>query len=406
MALTNRLRDHAPALQGDLVRLRRDLHRHPEIGLDLPHTQQLVLDALDGLGLEITRGRGLSSVTAVLRGGHPGPAVLLRADMDALPITEATGLDYASQVDGVMHACGHDLHTAILVGAARLLSSHRDALHGDVVFMFQPGEEGFNGAGRMIEEGVLDAAGRRVSSAYALHVRSYGTPRGLVTSRPGTVMAAVDELRVTVHGVGAHASMPHQGRDPVTAAAEMVTALQTLVTRRFNVFDPVVVTVGSFHAGHSVNTIPDTARFAATVRTFSAANQAVIRTEAGRLCEHIAQAYGLTAEVEYVRKYPVTVNDAQQYEFAGRVVSDVLGAERFAPMPFPAAAAEDFSRVLDEVPGCYLILGASAADDPAAAAMNHSPRAAFDDAVLADGALVLAELATRALARDAAAAQR
>ncbi|MFI7608260.1 M20 family metallopeptidase [Micromonospora sp. NPDC049366] len=403
MSLTDRLRDAAPALQGDLVRLRRDLHRHPEIGLELPRTQQLVLDALDGLDLEITRGRGLSSVTAVLQGGQPGPAVLLRADMDALPITEATGLDYASQVDGVMHACGHDLHTAILVGAARLLGSHRDALRGDVVFMFEPGEEGWNGAGRMIEEGVLDAAGQRVCSAYALHVSSYGSPRGQVTSRPGTVMAAVDELRVTVHGVGAHASMPHQGRDPVTAAAELVTALQTLVTRRFNVFDPVVVTVGSFHAGDSVNTIPDTAHFAATVRTFSAANQAAIRTEAGRLCAHIAQAYGLTAEVEYVQKYPVTVNDAQQYEFAGRVVSDVLGADRFTPMPFPLTASEDFSRVLDEVPGCYLILGASAADDPTTAPINHSPRAVFDDAVLADGALVLAELASRALAGDAAA---
>ncbi|GIF74646.1 M20 metallopeptidase family protein [Asanoa siamensis] len=390
--------DDAAALQDDLVRLRRDLHRHPEIGLELPRTQRAVLDALDGLRLEITRGTGLSSVTAVLRGGRPGPAVLLRADLDALPIHEATGLDYASVVDGAMHACGHDLHTAILVGAARLLAGRRHELPGDVVFMFQPGEEGWDGAGRMIAEGVLDAAGRRVSAAYALHVRSYGTPRGQFTSRPGTVMAAFDELRVTIHGRGGHGSLPHRGRDPVSVAAEVVTALQTLVTRRFDVFDPVVVTVGTFHAGTSPSTIPDTASFGATVRTFSAASRTAIRTESRRLCERIAEAHGLTAEVEYAQRYPLTVNDDDRYAFARGVVADVFGPERFQPMPHPVASAEDFSRVLDEVPGCYLILGASAADDPEHAPVNHSPRAVFDDAILADGAVLLAELACRSLA--------
>jgi hippurate hydrolase len=301
-----------------------------------------------------------------------------------------------------MHACGHDLHTAMLIGAARLLSAHRDALAGDVVFMFQPGEEGWHGADDMIAEGVLDAAGRRASSAYGMHVRSYQAPRGVFTSRPGTLMAASDELKVTVHGAGAHGSLPHLGRDPVTVAAELVTALQTLVTRRFDIFDPVVITVGSLRAGDAPNIIPDTARFDATVRTFSAANHARIRTETTRLCEHIARAYGLTAEVEYTEQYPVTVNDPAHYEFASGVVSEVLGAERFQPMPFPVGSSEDFSRVLDEVSGCYLVLGASAAADPAQAPGNHSPRAVFDDAVLSDGALVHAELAIRALRRDAA----
>ncbi|MEU4404474.1 M20 family metallopeptidase [Streptosporangium sp. NPDC023963] len=410
MTLSDRLRDDAAALQDDLVRLRRDLHRYPEIGLHLPRTQLAVLDELSGLGLEITLGRSLSSVTAVLRGGRPGeadpggepaPAVLLRADMDALPITELTGLDHASQADGAMHACGHDLHTAMLVGAARLLAAHRDALAGDVVFMFQPGEEGWNGAARMIEEGVLDAAGPRVSSAYGMHVRSYGTPAGQFRSRPGPLMASTAELRVTVRGVGGHASMPHLSRDPVTVAAEIVTSLQTLVTRRFDVFDPVVVTVGSIHAGTKSNTIPDTATIDATVRTFSPANQTRLPREVTRLCLHIAEAYGLTAEVDYVEGYPVTVNDEEQYEFARTVVSEVLGAERFVPMASPVSAAEDFSEVLDEVPGCYLILGASAADDPATAPSNHSPRAVFDDGVLCDGALVHAELAIRALRRHA-----
>ncbi|WP_440087933.1 M20 metallopeptidase family protein [Streptosporangium sp. LJ11] len=406
----NRLRDDAAALQDDLVRLRRDLHRHPEIGLHLPRTQRAVLDELSGLGLEITPGRSLSSVTAVLRGGRPGeadpggepaPAVLLRADMDALPITELTGLDHASQVDGAMHACGHDLHTAMLVGAARLLSAHRDALAGDVVFMFQPGEEGWNGAARMIEEGVLDAAGPRVSSAYGMHVRSYGAPAGLFRSRPGPLMASMAELRVTVRGVGGHASMPHLSRDPVTVAAEIVTSLQTMVTRRFDVFDPVVVTVGFINAGTTSNTIPDTATINATVRTFSPANQTRLPGEVTRLCLHIAEAYGLTAEVDYIEGYPVTVNDEEQYEFARTVVSEVLGADRFVPMASPVSAAEDFSEVLGEVPGCYLILDASAADDPATAPINHSPRAVFDDGVLSDGALVHAELAIRALRRHA-----
>ncbi|SNS75999.1 hippurate hydrolase [Asanoa hainanensis] len=392
------LRDDAAALQDDLVRLRRDLHRHPEVGLDLPRTQRAVLAELAGLPLEITPGKALSSVTAVLRGGRPGPAVLLRADLDALPMTEATGLDYASEIDGVMHACGHDLHTAMLVGAARLLSQNRDALAGDVVFMFQPGEEGWNGAARMIDEDVLDAAGQRVSSAYGMHVGS-NRPAGQFGSRPGTLMAATADLKVTVLGAGAHASMPHLGLDPVTVAAEIVTSLQTMVTRRFDVFDPVVVTVGSIQAGTRSNIIPDTAEIAATVRTFSAANHARLRTEATRLCRHIAEAHGLTAEVDYVDGYPVTVNDKREYEFASTVVADVLGADRFEPMAHPISAAEDFAEVLAAVPGCYLHLGASAADDPATAPVNHSPRAVFDDRVLADGALVHAELAIRALRR-------
>ncbi|MFY1673074.1 M20 metallopeptidase family protein [Plantactinospora sp. WMMB334] len=411
MTQHDRLRADAAALQDDLVRLRRDIHRYPEVGLDLPRTQQAVLNGLAGLGLEITPGRSLSSVTAVLRGGdresvappggEPVAAVLLRADMDALPLTERTGLDHASRVDGAMHACGHDLHTAMLVGAARLLSAHRAALAGDVVFMFQPGEEGWNGAARMIEEGVLDAAGPRVRSAYGMHVRSYGSPVGQFRSRPGPLMAATAELRVTVHGAGGHGSMPHLGRDPVTVAAEIVTSLQTLVTRRFDVFDPVVVTVGAIHAGTTSNIIPDTAEINATVRTFSTANQARLRTEVTRLCRHIAEAYGLTAEVEYLDGYPVTVNDEQQYEFARTVISEVLGEERFAPLTHPVAAAEDFSEVLNEVPGCYLILGASGADDPTKAPPNHSPQAVFDDRILADGALVHAELAIRALRRHA-----
>jgi hippurate hydrolase len=403
MSLDQALRDDTREIAAELTALRHELHRYPEIGLDLPITQRIVLSAIEDLGLEITLGRSISSVTAVLRGGRPGPAVLLRGDMDALPVTEKTGLDYASTIDGAMHACGHDLHTAMLVGAARVLAAHREELAGDVVFMFQPGEEGWDGAGAMIQEGVLDAAGTRVSSAYGMHVQSSTTRRGVFTTRPGSLMAASDGLFVTVRGAGGHGSTPHLAKDPVTAAAEMVTALQTMVSRRFNVFDPVVLTVGTFHAGTRRNIIPDEARFEATVRTFSPQAQERMSIESVRLVQSIAAAHGLDVDATYEREYPLTVNDAAHAAFAAGVVDDVFGDERGEPMVDPLTGAEDFSRVLAEVPGCYLFLGAGPLEGYELAPSNHSPLATFDDSVLPDGVLLHAQLAIRALIRDSAA---
>ena len=251
------LREEAAVISAEITDLRHAIHREPEIGSTCPERRQKVLAALDGLPLEITLGKELSSVTAVLRGGRPGPVVLLRGDMDALPVTEATGLPFASEIDGAMHACGHDLHTAMLAGAARLLAARQRDLPGSVIFMFQPGEEGGGGARLMIEEGVLDAAGERPVAAYALHVFSHLVECGVFAARPGPALAASDTLYVTVRGRGGHASAPHHSADPIPAACEMVTALQTLVTRRFDVFDPVVITVGSLHAGTARNVIPD-----------------------------------------------------------------------------------------------------------------------------------------------------
>ncbi|HEX7404809.1 MAG TPA: M20 family metallopeptidase [Candidatus Nanopelagicaceae bacterium] len=396
------MRKDARAMQSDLIKLRHQLHQHPELGLHLPDTQTAVLSALEGLGLEITLGKALSSVTAVLRGSKPGPAVLLRGDMDALPVTEATGVEFASTIDGVMHACGHDLHVAMLIGAARLLVAHRDQLEGDVVFMFQPGEEGWDGASHMLAEGVLDAAGSRVSSAYGMHVISNGIPLGVFTTRPGTLMAASDGLRVRVRGTGGHGSAPHLARDPIVVAAQMVGDLQTLITRRFNAFDPVVLTVGSFHAGTKRNIIPDEATFEATIRTFSRSNREQIRAEVVRLCQMIGSAYGLEVEAVIDEEYPVTVNSETHAQFVAQTVAEVFGDEHYQPLQFPVAGAEDFSRVLEEVPGCYLFLGASPSPDYMTAENNHSPRAQFDDSVLHLGALLHAELAIRALRRDAA----
>jgi amidohydrolase len=325
--------------------------------------------------------------------------VLLRGDMDALPVTEATGLPYASRNDGVMHACGHDLHTSMLAGAARLLSARQDGLAGNVIFMFQPGEESYGGAERMISEGLLDAAGSRPVAAFGLHVASGLLPLGMLTSRDGTMMASADTMEVTVKGRGGHGSQPHRAADPVPAACEIVTALQTLVTRRFDVFDPVVITVGSFHAGTASNVIPDRAHFSATMRSFSASTRTAMQDAAYRLVHDIASGHGLSATVDFVDSYPVTVNDAAEVAFAEATIAELFGGERFLRTPFPLTGSEDFSYVLNEVPGAFVMLGACPPDaDPATAPFNHSAEAVFDDAVLADGATLLAELALRKLA--------
>ncbi|MGW4966328.1 M20 metallopeptidase family protein [Nonomuraea sp. NPDC004186] len=390
MSFTESARD----MRDELIQLRHSLHTTPELGLHLPRTQEKVLAALDGLPLEVKTGTALSSVTAVLRGGRPGPAVLLRGDMDALPVAEKNDLPYVSQLPGQMHACGHDLHTAMLAGAARLLSARREELAGDVIFMFQPGEEGYEGAKHMIAEGVLDAAGARPVAAYGMHVVSAMLPPGLFASRPGPIMAAADTFLVTVKGRGGHGSSPHRSLDPIAAGCEMVTALQTMVTKGFDVFDPVVVTVGSFHGGSADNVIPDEARFEATVRTFSKDNRTKVKRRLVEVVQGIAAAHGLEVEASFGMGYPVTVNDDGEAAFVGKTADELFGPGRYFVSPQPIMGSEDFSYVLEEVPGAFVFLGACPADrDPATAPYNHSPEAVFDDSVLADGAALYATLA-------------
>ena len=387
----------AQEIQDELVTLRRRFHQEPEIGLDLPKTQAKILAALDGLGLEVTTGKSLTSVTAVLRGAKSDKTVLLRADMDALPVTELADLPYKSQIDGAMHACGHDLHVSMLIGAAKLLVKNKSQLNGDVVFMFQPGEEGFDGAGHMIREGVLTASGRKADATYGIHVSSSSTPTGAFTTKGGTMMASADEIHVTVLGMGGHGSQPHTAKDPIPVAAEMVSALQLMITRSFDAFDPVVITVGQFHAGTKANIIPDTAEFQATIRTFSPENRVRIKTEAVRLCTSIAEGYGLKADVKVVEQYPVTVNNDSHAQFVGKVAAELFGKDAYMDMPHPIAGAEDYSRVLEAVPGSYMFLGASVDEDFMNSEVNHSPRAMFDDSVLYRGTAMLSELAVRSL---------
>jgi amidohydrolase len=381
------------------VDLRRRLHRIPEIGLQLPRTQATVLDALADLPIELTTGTTTTSVVGVLRGARPGPTYLLRGDMDALPVQEDTGLSFASEVPGAMHACGHDTHVAMLVGAARLLAERREALAGQVVFMVQPGEEGYHGARYMLEEGLLDVVPQApVSGAFALHVSTMW-PSGTINVRPGPMMAAADQFKVTVHGRGGHASAPHLAADPVPVAAEIILALQTMVTRRVDVFDPAVVTVGHLEAGSTDNVIPDTALVHGTIRTLSAARRGEVLAAVQRIAEHVAAAHELRAEFVRVEGYPVTVNDATVAAQVTTTAAALLGEEASAVMPVPLMGAEDFSYVLEQVPGAMAFLGACPPElEPGRAPGNHSNLVVFDEDALPAGVAMYTQMALQALA--------
>jgi amidohydrolase len=395
------LGEQARRLQPRTVALRRALHRHPELGLTLPRTRDAVLAELADLPLQVHRGRSVSSVVAVLDGARPGSTVLLRADMDALPLQEDSGLAFASQVEGAMHACGHDTHVAMLATAARLLAGRREQLAGRVVLMFQPGEEGFHGARHMIDEGLLDrhGPGGRPDRAYALHV-SATLPTGEVHTRPGPLMAAADVLRVRVTGRGGHASAPHDALDPVPATAAMVGALQTALTRRVDAQHAAVLTIAKIVAGTTNNVIPEFAVMEGTLRTLSEPVRTLLHDEIRRVCRHTALAYGCSAAVEIEPGYPVTVNDEAATRRVTEVAGAVLGRNRVATMPAPIMGAEDFSYVLQKVPGALAFLGACPPRaDPAAAPPNHSNRVVFDESAMPAGAALYAALAVDALRR-------
>ena len=391
------LLDDARALQDRTVSLRRAVHRHPEQGLHLPRTQAAIREALAGLPLEITEGKATTSLTAVLRGARPGPAVLLRGDMDALPLTEETGLDFASEDEESMHACGHDTHVAMLASAARLLAERKEQLAGSVVFMFQPGEEGHHGARFMIHEGVLDAAGTRVERAFGVHILA-NLRSGLLSVRPGPQMASADSFSVLVTGKGGHGSAPQHTIDPVPAAAAMVGALHTMITRRVSVFDPAVLSVTRIQAGTTTNIIPETAELQGTIRTLSEQTRALVRAELPKVCEQVGAAYGCRVVADVEPGYPVTVNDERVAAEVLTLGEAVLGQENVELMADPLMGAEDFSYVLQRVQGAYAFLGACPPGvDPAEAAANHSNRVLFDEDAMPSGVAMLAAFALDAL---------
>ncbi len=384
----------AGELLPDAVTLRRKIHANPELGLDLPETAAAVLESLEGIDLEIVRSEKSSGFLATLRGARPGPSILLRADMDALPMQEDTDLEFKSRNEGRMHACGHDAHTAMLSLAARLLDRHRDELAGNVVFMFQPGEEGYFGAKVMIDEGLLDRV-PDLGAAFAIHINPQHPP-GVVASRPGPIMAAADIFQVLLKGKGGHASMPHDAIDPIPVACEIVQALQTLVTRRIDVFDPVVLTVSQISAGTTTNVIPESARLLGTLRSTS--EQARERAQEGirRVATQIAAAHQVEADIVVVNGYPVTVNDAEFSGFVRTVAKDLLGADAYLDMPSPLMGAEDFSCVLHKVPGAMVALGVRPTGEGPRAPV-HSNRMMLNEEGMQAGIALHAAVALRYL---------
>jgi amidohydrolase len=389
------LREDAEAVLPGILEVRRAIHRRPEIGLDLPRTQAVIAAELERLGLRPRLGERVSWVTAVVEGSLPGPTILLRADMDGLPLHEDTGLEFASEVDDAMHACGHDTHVAMLLGAAELLVKRHEDFAGRVLLMFQPGEEGYHGARHMIEEGLLETDS--VSAAFAIHI---GTryESGTIYHRPGTIYASSDTLRITVRGRGGHASAPHSALDPIPVAAEIVIGLQTLVARRIDVFDPAVVTIARVSTGTTTNIIPETALLEGTIRAVSPATRDLVHAEIRRLVAGICSAHGATGEVDVIAGYPVTVNDEAFTDLVVDAARAIAAPDAVRRLDAPIMGAEDFSYVLERVPGAMVFLGARPPEeDEATAPMNHSNRVVFHEPALAVGMALNAAVALRYL---------
>jgi amidohydrolase len=385
----------ATALLPDMVALRRAIHLQPEIGLQNPLTAAKVRAALDGLPLVWREGPSTTGLVATLQGSGNGRTVLLRGDTDALPLTEDTGLEFSSATPGAMHACGHDSHVAMLVGAAQLLCAARDRLAGTVQFMFQPGEEGHHGARFMLEDGVIDPL---PDAAFALHVLP-NAPHGVFGGRAGPLLASADKLRVTIKGRGGHASMPHDALDPVPVACEIVLAIQSFVTRQVSVFDPAVVTIGQITAGTTDNIIPEAATLFGTIRTLSAHQRAAVQIGLKRLIEGIAAAHGASALVRFEQGFPVTVCDARAAALGEAVATATFGEGAWSTMANPIMGAEDFAYVLEKVPGAMFFLGASEeGSDWRSCCGLHSNHMTIDEAVMVRGAAMHAALAERFLA--------
>ena len=372
-----------------IVALRRDIHREPELGFDTKRTAEKVLGALDGLPLNLQTGVAENGVVATLEGEGDGPTVGLRADMDALPIHEETGLPFASEVDGKMHACGHDGHTSMLVGAAHVLSGMRARLNGTVKFFFQPAEEGGGGGKVMVEEGVADD----VDSIFALHLWP-GLPFGTAATKAGPNMAAADGFEMKIRGMGGHGAFPHLATDAVAMAAQIVTALQTLVSREVDPIEPAVVTVGEIGAGTAFNIIPETARLGGTVRTLSEDLRRRMPERIEQLARGVAGGMRGDAELDYTFSYPVTVNDEGAARRALGVIEELFEQENTLELSDPSMGGEDFAFFLEKMPGAFIWLGVG--ED---VSFLHTPTFAFDEEILPLGSALLTALALEELSK-------
>jgi len=369
----------------DIVAIRRDLHAHPELSFKEHRTADLVARELSGCGIEIHRGLAGTGVVGVLRKGSSARAIGLRADMDALPVVEKNDFAHRSTHAGCMHACGHDGHTAMLLGAARYLSLHRDAIDfdGTVYFIFQPAEESEGGALVMVKEGLFDQF--PMDAVFGLH-NWPGIPVGEMAVMPGPVMAGTCCFEITVRGKGCHAGMPHQGIDAVVAASHLVLALQTIVSRETHPCDPAVVSVTQIHGGEAFNVIPDEVLLRGTIRSFRPEIQQRIERSMATLCSGIGQTFGATLSLRFDQRYPPTINHRDEAALCQRVAARVVGEEKVRTTELPSMGAEDFAYMLREKPGCYVWLGNGADGDGGAGACTlHNPHYDFNDDILPIG---------------------
>jgi hippurate hydrolase len=367
----------------DTIELRRAIHADPELGLDCPRTTAKIKAALAGLPLEFREGPSTTGLVAILRGSANGRTVLLRGDMDALPLNEDTDLEFKSEINGAMHACGHDTHVAMLVGAAKALCAERERLAGTVVFMFQPGEEGHHGARFMIDDGLLDDP--KPDAAFALHV-SPNVPSGIFAGRSGPLLASADVIVIKVRGAGGHAAMPQDALDPIPVACEIVMALQAFITRRISAFDPAVLTIAKIEAGTTNNIIPESALMVGTLRTMSEHTRKKAHEGIRRVVEHVAAAHGATGEAEIISGFPVTVCDGRVVNLAEHTAVEMFGPEAWRTMPTPMMGAEDFAYVLQRTPGAMAFLGATPeGGDWRTCCALHSNRMVLDERVMARG---------------------
>ena len=398
--LTETLLEDARGIADRITALRRAIHAEPELGLECPRTTAKLKASLAGLPLVIRDSKATTGFIARLDGARPGRTVLLRGDMDALPIHEDTGLDFASATPGHMHACGHDTHSAMLAGAARLLCARREEIAGTILFMFQPGEEGFHGARVMIEERLLDGAdGIDPQAAFALHIFP-NVPGGVVACRSGALLASTDTLRATIRGKGGHAAMPHDVIDPVPIACEAVLALQSWIARRVAVSDPAVLSITRIAGGETHNVIPDCVELMGTLRTLSPSQRAAGREAFERIVRGVAATHEAVAETSIEEGYPPTLNDPRAVAMIEELTTGMFGEGAYHTVPAPIMGGEDFSYVLQKIPGAMAILGvAPPGGNPFERPPIHNARMIVNEDVLARGVALHCAFATRFLER-------
>ncbi len=371
----------------DVIKLRRDFHMHPELGFEEVRTAAIVADRLKALGYEVRTGVGETGVVGILRTKKPGRTILLRADMDGLPVQEESKVEFASLESGKMHACGHDGHVAILLGAAQMIMERRDLLVGTIVLCFQPAEEGKGGAKAMIEAGVLDDP--HVDKVYGLHLGSL-YPVGVVAVRPGPVMASSDSIEVTIRGRGGHGAAPHQTVDPILTAAHFVTSVQSVVSRSVDPIQPAVVTIGAIHGGTIHNVIPDDVKLLGTVRAYDADVRKQMKPRIEAVLKGCCESAGAAYDYDYLWRYPVTVNNAAEAAYVAGLAAQTLGASRSIEFE-RTMGAEDFSFMLEQRPGCFFFVGSQSG--PATAVAHHNAKFAIDERCLEAGVQMMTALA-------------